>query len=305
MSDHLVLGAGPIGTGVALRLAGAGERVRIVTRRGGGPDHPLVERVAADATDARRLVRLARGVTAVYHAANPPSYAQWDAVLPPLQTAVIEAARENDAVLALTAGLYAYGRQPDGRMTEDSPMTATTRKGLLRRRMWEQARASGVRVLEVRGADYIGREAAGIYSLVLGPALERGRAALVPGALDQPHTFTYTGDVAAALVALAGDERAWGRAWHVPSAPPVTLRDLADRFADASGRPRPRLVPLPRITMRAAGVLSRDARELAEMDYQWYEPFRMEAPRTREVFGLTATDLDVAIRDQVGAAVGA
>jgi hypothetical protein len=37
------------------------------------------------------------------------------------------------------------------------------------------------------------------------------------------------------------------------------------------------------------------------MDYQWYAPFRLDATETARTFGLTATDLDVAIRDQVGA----
>ncbi|MGO4428663.1 hypothetical protein AB4Z54_60520 [Streptomyces sp. MCAF7] len=40
---------------------------------------------------------------------------------------------------------------------------------------------------------------------------------------------------------------------------------------------------------------------MAEMDYQWYAPFHMDADETAITFGLTATDLDTAVRDQVGA----
>ncbi len=302
MAKHVILGAGSIGTNISRLLTERGEQVRIITRSGSGPEHPLVERVASDASDPDRLIELTHGAEVIYHAANPPSYTEWERMLPPIQTSVIAAATANDAVLALTASLYAYGRQPGGRMDESTPMTATGHKGRLRKRMWEQARLSGVRTFEVRGSDYIGKDAAGLYSMVIGPALTKGRTAIIPGRLDVPHTFTYNGDMAEALVTLAQDPRAWGRGWHVPSAPAITIGDLAQRYAAAAGKPPVKLFAMPRFAMRAAGVFVPIAREMAEMDYQWYEPFHMDAPETTRTFGLTATDLDVAIREQVGAA---
>uniref|UniRef100_A0AAU3GQE9 NAD-dependent epimerase/dehydratase family protein n=1 Tax=Streptomyces sp. NBC_01401 TaxID=2903854 RepID=A0AAU3GQE9_9ACTN len=301
MADHVVIGAGSIGSNVARLLAERGEGVRIVTRRGSGPVHPLIERVAADASEPSRLTELSRGAKVIYHCANPPSYTTWERLLPPLQTAVIAAAKANDAVLALTGSLYAYGRQPGGRMNEHTPMSAVGRKGHLRKRMWEQSLAGDIRTVEVRGADYIGKDAAGIYSAFIEPALKKGRAAWIIGHLDMPHTFTVNGDMAQALVTLAQDERAWGRAWHVPSPPAVTIRELARRCAEAAGRPPVKLIQMPRFVMRSAGLVVPMAREVAEMDYQWYAPFHMDATETADTFGLTATSLDTAIRDQVGA----
>jgi nucleoside-diphosphate-sugar epimerase len=301
MADHVILGAGSIGTNVARLLVERDESVLMLTRSGSGPEHPLIQRTAVDASDAARLTELARGAKVIYHAANPPSYTMWERMLPPLQTAAIAAAQANDAVLALTASLYAYGEQPGGRMREDTPMTATGHKGRLRKRMWEQAQAADIRTLEVRGSDYIGPGAAGIYSLVIGPALEKGRAAWIPGHLDMPHTFTYNRDMARALVTLAQDERAWGQAWHVPSPPAITLRELAHRYAATAGRPPLKLIQIPRFAMHAAGVFVPIAREMAEMDYQWYAPFHMDATKTADTFGLAATDLDTAIRAQVSA----
>ena len=301
MAMHVVVGAGSIGTNVARRLADRGESVRIVTRSGSGPDYPLVERVAADASDPGRLIELSRGATAVYHCANPPSYTLWERLLPPIQTAVIAAAKANDAVLALTGSMYAYGPQPGGRMNEHTPMAATGHKGRLRKRLWEQALNSGVRTVEVRGCDYIGKDSNGLYSMLIEPAMKSGRAAWVPGDLDAPHTFTFNGDMAQALIALAGDERAWGAAWHVPSPPAISIRELARRYAVAAGRPPVKLLPLPRAAMRTAGLFVPSAREMAEMDYQWYRPFLMDASITADTFGLTATDLDTIVSDQVSA----
>ena len=300
MADHVVIGAGSIGTNVARLLAERGESVRIITRGGSGPEHPLIERVAADASDPSRLTESARGAKVIYHAANPPSYTSWERLLPPLQTAAITAAKADDAVLALTGSMYAYGPQPGGRMNEHTPMAAVGHKGRLRKRLWEQALAAGIRTVDVRGSDYIGRDANGIYPLLIKPALDKGKAAWITGHLDMPHTFTFNTDMARALTRLAPDERAWGRAWHVPSPPAITIRELARRYAVAAGKAPIRVRQLPRFVMRTAGLVVPIAREMAEMDYQWYAPFLMDATETARTFGLTATDLDTALRAEAG-----
>ena len=108
------------------------------------------------------------------------------------------------------------------------------------------------------------------------------RIAWITGHLDMPHTFTFNGDMAQALITLAQDERAWGRAWHVPSPPAVTSRELARRYAVAAGRPPLKLIQLPRFAMRTVGLVVPIAREMAEMDYQWYEPSRSTWTRRRQ-----------------------
>lgn len=57
---------------------------------------------------------------------------------------------------------------------------------------------------------------------------------------------------------------------------------------------------MPRFVMRTAGLIVPIAREMAEMDYQWYAPFHMDATETADTFRLTATDLDSAVRNEVG-----
>ena len=66
MDVQLVIGAGAVGTATALLLAERGGRVRLITRSGAGPEHPAIERVAADASDADALGRLAEGVAVIY-----------------------------------------------------------------------------------------------------------------------------------------------------------------------------------------------------------------------------------------------
>ncbi len=83
MAQHVIVGSGAVGSAVANLLVDAGHTVRVVTRRGSGPDREGVERVAADATDAERLTALTRGAVALYNCANPP-YDRWLTDWPPL-----------------------------------------------------------------------------------------------------------------------------------------------------------------------------------------------------------------------------
>ncbi len=292
MPLHLVVGAGPSGSSVALLLADSGEQVRVVTRRGSGPEHPAIERVAADASDAARLRELARGTVAIYNCVNPP-YHRWTTDWPPIAAALLGAAEGSGAVLAITGNLYGYG-PVDAPMTEDLPLAATTRKGRVRARMWLDAlaahRAGRVRVTEARGSDYVGADAQSMFTYA-GPALLAGKTARLPVNLDLPHSVTYTGDMARTLVTIARDERAWGRPWHVPTAPARTIRDMLTDFSRLAGAPEPRLAVLPRSLMRAVGVFSRQLRELDEMRYQFERPFVLDSSRATRELGLTATPL--------------
>src|SRR5215469_16484106 len=107
MSEHVIVGAGAVGSATAVLLAERGERVRVISRRGTGPQHPAIETVAADATDAERLSKLAVGAVALYNCASP-QYHQWLTDWPPLASALLTAAERSGAVLTVMNNLYGY-----------------------------------------------------------------------------------------------------------------------------------------------------------------------------------------------------
>jgi nucleoside-diphosphate-sugar epimerase len=298
MSLHVVVGAGPIGSGVAQLLADSGERVRVVTRRGTGPRHPAIELLAADATDAAKLGELASGAVAIYNCANPP-YHRWPIDWPPLHATMLAGAEATGAVLVITGNLYGYG-PVDRPMTEDMALAATTVKGRVRAEMWRQAlaahEAGRVRVTEVRGSDFLGPDARSMVSELMVPALLKGKTARLPANLDVPHSFTYTGDMARTLVRVATDERAWGRPWHVPTNAPVTIRELADRIYRIAGVPPARLRRMPYWLLWTAGLFSPAIKEFREVSYQFQHPFVLDSTLTRQTFGLEPTPLDEVIR---------
>ncbi|GAA4412596.1 NAD-dependent epimerase/dehydratase family protein [Fodinibacter luteus] len=303
MSTHLVVGAGPVGTRTALLLAEAGASVRVVTRSGGGPDHPAVERVAADASDAARMRSLATGAVAVYNCANP-AYTRWDTDWPPIAAALLDAAASSGAVLATVSNLYGYGRV-SGPIGPDTPLAPCDHKGEVRVRMWRDAlaahEAGRVRVVEVRSSDYAD---AGSNSHLArnAPAVLEGRTAWVLGAADQPHSWTTTHDTARLLVDLAGDDRAHGRAWLVPTAPPRTQREALADVAGAAGVATPRVRVLGPRALRAAGVVAPMLRQLSGTAYQFTAPFVVDDAATTSHVGWGPEDWDVTVARVVRAA---
>lgn len=293
---HLVVGAGPIGSAVARRALALGDTVRVVTRSGSGPDG--TERIAADAADAERLRELARGADVVYNCVNP-AYHRWATDWPPVADALLRAAEESGAVLVTTANLYGYGPVDRG-ITEDMPLAGTYVKAQVRNRMWQQALAAHaagrVRVTEARGADYVGPGAESHLGERVLPKVLAGKKATVLPSLDSNHTWTYTEDMAATLVAIGGDERAWGRAWHVPSALEMSQREAITRLAELAGAQAPRLTEYPAWTLRALGIVSPLIRELPDVAYQLREDFLMDSSAAQRELGLVPTPAEDVLR---------
>lgn len=299
MSLQVVVGAGGAGAGTARLLAGSGHDVRLVTRRGSGPVHPRIQRIAADAAGAARLAELTAGAATLFNCAAPP-YHRWRTDLPPLASALLETAIRTGAGYVMLGNLYGYG-QVDGPMTEDLPIAPNTVKGRIRAQAWSDAlsahEAGRVRVTEVRASDFIGRGAMSAFTIMVAPKILAGRPALFPADLDAPHSWTGTGDAARALVAIAQDDRAWGRAWHVPSNRAVSARQLANTLAQSAGAVAPRLRRMPGWLLTLAGLASPVVRELPEMQYQFQRPFILDSSETENTFGLTATPLPDILRE--------
>lgn len=305
MAAQVIVGAGAVGTAVATLLAERGEQVRIISRAGRGPDHRLIDRVAADATDADRLASLATGAAVLYNCANP-LYHRWLTDWPPLAAALLTAAERSGALLAAANNLYGYG-EVAGPITPETPLAAAHPKLRLRADMWREMlaahEAGRIRTTEVRGSDYL--EANSILSFAIGAPVLAGRRAFVPAPLDVPHSWTSVADVARTLVTVAADPRGWGRAWLVPSHPPMTVRQLASRFATAAGAPAPKLSAIPYPVVWLTGLFSPLVRELRATRYQFSRPFVLDAGQTTGEFGIEPRPLDDALRDAAARLRGA
>lgn len=290
---HVVTGAGPVGSTVALQLADAGQQVRLLTRSGSGPDHPSIERRQVDVSQREALAGAFAGATAVHHCIHGSAYDArvWRDELPRAEEAVLEAAGRVGAVVVFPESLYSYG-PVDGPITEHTPRSATGGKLGVRTGLLAQREASATPTVSVAASDFYGplvRNAHAGERMV--PTVLAGRTMRVLGSLDQPHSFTYVPDLAAAMIEAARRENLWNSFLHAPTAAPVTQQRLVEMVATAGGVPVPRTSAIPPWVLRASGLVSREMRELAETSYMFTEPFVLDSTVSEGRLGLAPTPM--------------
>ena len=283
MTEHVVVGAGPVGTAVARRLADEGAAVSLLSRSGRGPELPGVRRGTRGRPGRRRAHRGgARGGGAL-PVVNPPRYDQWAEQWPPMTAGFLAAAEATGAVLAMVGNLYPYG-PVDGPIREGMPDRAPGPKAKLRAALTAEAldrhAAGRIRTVEVRASDFVGAAADSHLDRVLPRALS-GRPVRMIGAVDQPHSWTYVEDVARTLVAAAGTPAAWGRVWHVPTNPPRSQRDAVQDHCRAAGVDPVPVRTVPHLALRAAGLVKPHLAGLEETRYQFVRPYVLDSAAER------------------------
>ena len=295
---HVVFGTGQVGSALAAHLAGSGLAVRTVSRHRPAT-RPGIDWRAADVSDPEAAADAAKGASVVYQCLNAP-YTQWPERFPPLQRGVLAAAERTGALLVSLENLYGYGPAGGKPMTEDLPLAATTVKGRTRAAMTAEllaaADAGRVRLAIGRASDFFGpgvTQGSTLGERVFGNALAGRRADFI-GNPDLPHTYSYVPDIAAGLATLGTDARAAGQVWHLPGPPTVTTRALLDLVADQVGH-RVAVRSVPKLAVRALGLASPMMRGLAEMSYQFDQPFILDTSKYQSVFGAAGTPLADAI----------
>lgn len=294
---YVVTGAGPVGRTIAEQLAGAGHQVRVLTRSGSGPEHPLVERVAVDVRDEAALRPLLAGARAVFHCVHAAYTAKaWRAELPANEQSVLRAAA--GCVVVFPESLYSY-TATDRPVTEDGPRDAVGGKRGVRTELLAARASATTPTVSVVASDFFGPHVRGAHAGErMVPLVLAGRTVRVLGRADVPHTFTYVSDYARAMVTAAERPDTWGSVLHAPSGPALTQRELVQALAAAAGTTA-KVATIPAWVLRAGALLPGPLRELAETSYQFTAPFIMDSAHSQQVLRLTPTPLETAAQATV------
>jgi nucleoside-diphosphate-sugar epimerase len=301
-SLHVVFGAGQVGRAVTARLARSGLAVRSVSRRRPAGVPEAADWRSADLADSEAAIDAAKGATVVYQCLNVP-YTQWPQLFPPLQRSVVAAAEHADALLVTLENVYGYGPTAGKPMTEDMPLAATTSKGRTRAAMTDEllaaAQAGRVRIAIGRASDFFGP---GVSESTMGSRVfanaVAGKRADFLGDPELLHTYSYVPDIATGLVTLGTDERAVGQIWHLPGPETVTTRAMLDLVARVVEHPVG-VRNVPKFMLSVLGLLNPMMRGLAEMSYEFEQPFVLDTSKYEATFTTATTPLATAISDTI------
>lgn len=289
MPQHLIVGAGWVGSELARQLVARGDDVTVASRS--GTALPGTTPKVLDASDPVAFVLTAERMDTIFLCTNPP-YPDWARRWPPVFAAAISAASVSGAGLVVMGNLYPYG-SPTGPMTEHSPETTTEAKGLIRRDGWRrvlEAHEHGeIRAVEVRASDYFGLGVTG--SAHLGAMFFRqvlaSKTARVVGLPAAVHSWSFLPDIAATMIAAAGYAGDWGRVWHVPSAA-SSRTDIAEQLNTRFGS-HGIVAGYPAWMLRSLGAVSPLMREVHNSSYQFRVPFVIDSQETERELGVAAT----------------
>jgi nucleoside-diphosphate-sugar epimerase len=298
MSRHVVFGTGQIGRLVAEQLVNLGHDV-VAVNRSGSADLPGAEVIGGDATDPEFTTGVAAGADVVYFCLNALNYARWPEEFPPLQRAVLTATQAAGARLVVLDNLYAYGPTHGRDLVETLPVRPSSGKAMTRAAMTAELlaahRAGHVEVAIGRASDYFGPGAthSALGETVFATALT-GRTAQVMGDPDLLHSYSYTPDVAAALITLGTRSGATGSVWHLPVAETRTTRQIVDQVYGLAGH-RSRSFAAGRTTLRLFGLIKPAMREYLHTLYQFDQRWVVDDNKFRGAFGDSTTSLDDAL----------
>ncbi len=295
---HVVLGTGPLGRAVVGELLARGRKVRAVNRSGRADVTREVELVAGDLTVPEEARRAMAGAGVVYGCISPP-YRKWPDLFPALMEGYLIGLEVSRAKGVFADNLYMYG-PVDGPLHEGLPHAAQGPKGYVRGRVAEifmgAHEADRIRGTIGRASDFFGPGVTlsavgeGVFENILA-----GKSADLLGDPEQPHTYTYIGDFARALVTLGEEDRALGRVWHVPSAQTLTTRKFVELVAEGA-QTEPGIRTLPRWLHTILAFWNPMLKELKETRYQFEAPFVVDHSRFAEAFGIDVTPHPEAIR---------
>ncbi len=225
---------------------------------------------SVDLLDAGQTAKAVEGSRIVYFTAGlPPDTGLWEKQFPTMLRNALDACRATGAKFAYFDNTYMYP-QDDRLLTEEAPFAPIGRKGRVRAAMagmvLEEMARGEIPVVIGRAPEFYGpgKTQSFTNALVI-DKLKAGEQPRVPIRDDTRRTLIWTPDASRALAALGNTPDAFGQTWHLPCCDDrPTYREFVAMACEAFGR-RASYKVIGKWTMTAAGLFSRQVREIREL----------------------------------------
>jgi len=286
---YTVLGSnGPVGRSVINQLINSGKQVRGVQR---SIEHQAnFDIINADILNKEKSVMAIEGSSFVFLSIGIQySYKAWSEQWERIMENTIDACSKANAKLIFLDNVYMYGPAPlKVPFDENHSQFPVSRKGTVRKRVadmllnaFEKGRVEG---LIARSADFYGPNSKlnQFYFSFLENML-KGKA---PQSLlnpNVPHTYSYTHDIAKAMIMLAENEDTYGQVWHLPVGNPITIYEVAEIFNKHLGT-NYKVSYMPSFLRKLLSIFVSMLKELNEMMYQFDYEYVMSWDKFRNRF---------------------
>lgn len=290
-----ILGAGgAIGVDLAKALTAYTTDIRLVGRnpkKVNDTDTPY----AADLTDASQISKAVAGSDICYLTIGfDYSTKLWQERWLPLIQSVVNACAEHQAKLVFFDNVYAIGGDHVKHLTEESPISPTSKKGEVRaqvdRHILESVEKGKVDAIIARAPDFFGPiKDKSITMNMIYDNLIKGKTAQWFCNANVQHSTGFVPDLAKGTAMLGNTPDAYNQIWNLPVDPVApTGQEWVNLFAtelNASNK----VQVLPGWGMRLLGVFVPILKEMYEMRYQYDQPYYFDSSKFTERFKYTPT----------------
>lgn len=226
--------------------------------------------VAADLLNPEQAAKAVTGSSVVYFTAGlPPDTELWEKQFPVMLRNALDATRAAGARFVYFDNTYMYP-QNAAVLTENAPFEPVGRKGRVRATMasmvLEEMARGEIPVVIGRAPEFYGPDKTqSITNTLVIDKIKAGQMPRVPVRDDKKRTLIWTPDASRALADLGNAPDTFGQTWHLPCDDErLTYQEFVTLASEVVGR-KPSYKVLGKWTLTAAGLVSRQVRELREL----------------------------------------
>lgn len=301
---HAILGSGgAVSPSLAEILKNHNIPVRLVSRS--APASPFGESFAADLMDQKQVHSAIDGCEIAYLTVGLPyKLSVWEQQWRPLMQNVVDACCATSTRLIFLDNIYMLGDNSIPHMNEDSPLNPSSKKGKVRadvdRIILKGIESGKLNAIIARSADFYGYAAPNksiLLDLVIRRMVKR-RSPQWMYTVDKKHSFTYIPDIAQALYLMSGRSDAFNRIWNLPTAKPVTVRELIDitnRHLGTDMKPQ----IMNEYFMSILRLFIPPLKEMKELKYQMVQDYWLDSTAFENFFNYKPTSYSEGIAQTI------
>lgn len=301
-----ILGAGgSIGIELAKALKEYTTDIRLVNRN---PEkvNPTDELFPADLTKKEEIFKATEGSAIIYVTIGfPYKIKVWEKYWIPFMRNVIAACLEYKSKLVFFDNVYAIGANHINHITENSPISPTSKKGEIRaevnRLIMEGIEKDKLNAIIARAPDFFGgtAKANSIVINLVYDNLVKGKKAQWFCNSKAVHSLGYVPDLAKGTALLGNTPEAYNQIWNLPTDNQrITGEGWINLFA-SSMRTKNNYTVLPNWLIKSLGIFIPIMGELAEMNYQYDRDYYFDSTKFNNYFNYIPTPNAVAVEQAI------
>jgi nucleoside-diphosphate-sugar epimerase len=276
--------------------------VRGVTISGEEKYGRAIKVIKADARVKPELVMACEGSVVIFGAFNASEYSdkEWADEFPVMMDSFISAGKINDSKLIFLDNVYSYkDLLGNGVYDEDTFEEPVSTKGEIRKSVTKEF-IDGLKIHNLKGNVIKSSDLYGPYSLnsMIGDrffeALFNKNIGEVLPLGNQPHSFTFTRDVARLAVDVMEQDLSIA-VLHTPNTDLIGLEDLVKKtFGFVSTNPK--ISRMPKIMFTITSLFIPPIKSIMAMQYQWNNRFEVVSKYNK---GFVPTTIDDGVKETV------